>query len=95
MRLVSLALLSLLQGCTSMNTKHSLIDGIARGGHERLILEKKAEEERDPLSASRLAQHYLLVEEDYDRARYWFKKAAEHGGDKERAAYESFEEALK
>ncbi|HEY1083641.1 MAG TPA: hypothetical protein VGE29_15375 [Prosthecobacter sp.] len=91
MRLLTLALLVALQSC--INKKHALIEGIAQGENERLILEKKAKENKDPLSASKLAQHYLLVERNEYQARYWFKMAAKLGGERERASYESFKEA--
>lgn len=62
---------------------------------QRLALEEDVKSQNNADAASRLAQHYLLVEEDYKLARYWFKKAALLGNEHDKEVYKSFEESLK
>jgi hypothetical protein len=99
MRVLILLMLNMLNlilnGCRSTNSKHALIDGVSVSVDQRKVLEKEVEVNKSPDAASRLAQHYLLVEEDYELASYWFRKAAQYGGVTEKEVYQSYLESMK
>jgi len=49
----------------------------------------------DAGAALNLAQYFLLVVNDYETARYWYKMAADNGGVREKKIYRSYIEAMK
>ena len=46
-------------------------------------------------AASKLGQHFNLVERNDEKAKYWYHKAATLGGQHEKDVYHSYVEALK
>lgn len=73
---------------------HLLVEGIALNLQEQQKFTRLAEA-GDSSAATRLAHHFLLVVYDREKARYWLRQAAIHGGEREKGSYESFMEGYK
>ena len=67
----------------------ALVEGISKNREERLALYERVDR-GDAAAALQLAEHYLLVMNDYEAAGQWFREAARLGGKKEKEIYESF-----
>jgi TPR repeat protein len=73
--------------------KHAFIDGVKKSESDRQRLIMLASN-GDAKAASELAQHFFLVEHNYERAKYWFREAAKYGGSEEKEVYQSFLESI-
>jgi TPR repeat protein len=74
--------------------KHGMIDGVKKASSEQKKLIEQADR-GDAKAASALGEHFFLVENDYEAAKHWFRKAAEHGGAKEKEVYQSYLDSMK
>lgn len=74
--------------------RHAMIDGVKKTPSDKrqlLVLARGG----DAKAATALGEHFLLVENDHDAAKHWFRMAAEHGGPKEKEVYQSLLESLR
>jgi hypothetical protein len=70
---------------------YAFVEAVSKSMSEREKLVAKAMS-GDAEAALELARHYSFAAQDDDKAEFWYKKAADNGGEKEKSIYESFME---